>query len=97
QIYSLSLHDALPISLISPTETPTKYQDFNTRNLLEWQGFYGKFISTLRLAYITENYKYFQNIEKSTFSFGEATSYIGKYQLDYRSEEHTSELQSREK
>ncbi|HLV15769.1 MAG TPA: TonB-dependent receptor [Xanthomarina sp.] len=71
-------------SLLSPSETPTKYQDLNTRNLLEWQGFYGKFISTLRLAHISENYKYFHNSEKSTFSFGEAKSYIGKYQLDYQ-------------
>ncbi|HLV40089.1 TonB-dependent receptor plug domain-containing protein [Xanthomarina sp.] len=84
KLYSYLFDSERHFSLISPTETPTKYQDFNTRNLLEWQGFYGKFISTLRLAYITENYKYFQNIEKSTFSFGEATSYIGKYQLDYK-------------
>ncbi|GGG59422.1 TonB-dependent receptor plug domain-containing protein [Bizionia arctica] len=84
KLYSYVFDSERHFSLIFPSETPTKYQDFNTRALLEWQGFYGKFISTLRVANITEKYKYFSNIDKNTFSFGEATSYIGKYQLDYQ-------------
>ncbi|MCX7550197.1 TonB-dependent receptor plug domain-containing protein [Xanthomarina sp. F2636L] len=84
KLYSYLFDSDRHFSLIFPSETPTKYQDFNTRNLLEWQGFYGRFISTMSLAHITEKYKYFPNIEKENFSFGEAKSFIGKYQLDYK-------------
>ncbi len=70
-------------SLILPTETPTKYNDFNTRQLLEWETRYGKFLSVLRAAYLTERYKYFGNIESDNFTFGEANTVVGNYQLNY--------------
>lgn len=70
-------------SLILSTEIPTKYQNLNTRQLLEWEGRYGKWISILRGAYLSENYKYFGNIESDSFTFGEASSFIGNYQLKY--------------
>ena len=84
KLYSYLFDSERHFSLMFPTETPTKYQDFNSRNLLEWQGFYGDFISTLKLAYVTEKYKYFSNINNSHFTYGEAKSVIGKYQLDYK-------------
>lgn len=71
-------------SLILPSETKTKYQDFNTRQLLEWNGLYGKYLSTLKVAYITERYKYFSNINSEHFTYGEAQTFVGKYQLGYR-------------
>ncbi|WP_422103747.1 TonB-dependent receptor plug domain-containing protein [Winogradskyella sp.] len=71
-------------SLILPTETPSKYRDFNTRQLLEWEGKYGEFLSVLKAAYLTESYKYFGNIERDSFSFGEAETFIGNYQLSYK-------------
>lgn len=71
-------------SLILPTETPTKYHDFNTRQLLEWEAKYGKFLSVLRGAYLTERYEFFGNIESDNFSFGEAETFIGNYQLSYK-------------
>lgn len=70
-------------SLIMPSETRAKYQDFNTRQLLEWNGFYGKFLSTLKLAYITERYKYFANIDRDNYTFGEARTTMAKYHLGY--------------
>ncbi|MBV7267646.1 TonB-dependent receptor plug domain-containing protein [Winogradskyella luteola] len=71
-------------SLILPTEIRTKYRDFNTRQLLEWEGRYGKFLSVLRAAYLTESYKYFGNIENDNFTFAEAETFIGNYQLSYK-------------
>ncbi len=82
--YSYVYDGKRQFSLILPTETPTKYEDFNTRQLLEWNGMYGKFLSTLKLAYITERYKYFANINRDSFTFGEAKTLIGKYSLSYQ-------------
>ncbi|SFU71169.1 iron complex outermembrane recepter protein [Pustulibacterium marinum] len=70
-------------SLIVPTETRTSYSDFNTRNMLEWDGFYGKFISKLKVAYTTEHYKYYANIYNDSYTEGKANSVIGKYDLAY--------------
>ncbi|WP_053971806.1 TonB-dependent siderophore receptor [Mangrovimonas sp. ST2L15] len=82
--YGYSYDGERHFSLISPTETPTKYQDINTRQLLEWEGTYGKVSSNLKLAYLTERYKYFSNTELYNYTFGEANTVVGKYQLGYR-------------
>lgn len=81
--YSYVYDDERHFSLILPSEIPTKYQNFNARQLLEWEGRYGKWISILRGAYLLEKYKYFGNIESDSFTFGEASSFIGNYQLKY--------------
>ncbi len=70
-------------SLIRASETKTKYQDFNTRNLLEWVIEFGDFISVARLALLDENYRYYENIASENYSSGEAQTFIGKYDLNY--------------
>lgn len=76
-------------SLLLSSESKTKYQDFNTRSLLEWESKQNKFLSVLRAAYLTEKYKFFENIARNNFSFGEAKSFIGNYQLNYNLKENT--------
>ncbi|GLB51665.1 TonB-dependent receptor [Neptunitalea chrysea] len=70
-------------STITTNETKTKYRDFNTRNLVEWDGFYGKWLSKTKLAYITEHYKYYANIDSDNYTEGEAKTFIGKYDIAY--------------
>lgn len=83
KLYSYLYDGEREFSFIFPSETPTKYQDLNSRNMLEWNGLYGKFISTLKLAYLTEKYKYFPNTNLDNYSYGEAKTLIGKYDLSY--------------
>ncbi len=84
KLYSELFDGERHFSLIRPSETRTKYQDFNTRNLLEWESeFYG-FTSWTRLAFLDENYKYFPSINSENFSFGEADTYIAKHELEYQ-------------
>ncbi len=59
------------------------YEDRNSRNLLEWKSFSGNFTSSLKLAWITENFKYYENRDSDNFSFGEAETAIIKYDLAY--------------
>lgn len=70
-------------SLTSPNATKSKYQDYNTRNLLTWTNSFHRFNSNLKLAYITEQYNYFEDINKEDFTSGGVKSFIGKYDVDY--------------
>lgn len=79
QIYDGERH----FSLTSPNATRTKYQDYNTRNLLTWTSLFNKFNSNLKLAYITEHYNYFEDIQRDGFTSGGVKSFIGKYDVDY--------------
>lgn len=81
KFYSNTFDSERHFSLISPNSPKTKYQDFNTRNLIEWVGLYGKWTSKLKLAYLTERYRYFPNIDNDAYTFGETDSKIAKYDL----------------
>ena len=66
-------------SLISPTDTRTKYHDFNTRTMLEWQNTAGAFSSRLKAAFLTERYDYFEQIDNPASNFGKAQTFVAKY------------------
>lgn len=68
-------------SVPTPNAMKTKYRDFNLRNMAEWTGYFGRFTSRLKLAYLTEEYRYFPNIDSDTYTFGETDSKIVKYDL----------------
>lgn len=67
-----------------------KFEDVNSRNLLEWNGFYGDLSSSLKLAYLDETYRYFENRESEEYNFGRAKTGIVKVDLSY---EFSSELE----
>lgn len=79
--YSYLFDGERHFSLIFPSETRTKYDNFDTRNMLEWTGYYGRFTSKLKAAYLSEKYKYFDNIYEEDYSYGKSESIIGKYDL----------------
>lgn len=70
-------------SLISSNATKTKYHDYSNRALAEWNGFFGKFISKLKIAYLNEEYRYYPTLETKNFNFGKAQSAIVKYDLGF--------------
>lgn len=70
-------------SLASPSDSKTKYRDFNTRNLLEWSSFFNQFVSKIKMAFLTEEYNYFENISNDDFFFGKVETFIAKYDLAY--------------
>ena len=83
KLYSQVFDSERHFSLIFPSENKTKYQDLNTRNLLEWARFFGRFTSKAKVGALSERYKYFGNIESENFTFGEVKTYLGKYDLFY--------------
>lgn len=83
KFYSHFFEGERHFSLIYPTETPTKYNNFNVRNLLEWQNISGKFDSKLKLAFLNEKYNYFPNLKNDNYSFGKVETIVAKYDLEY--------------
>ncbi|MDN3672202.1 TonB-dependent receptor [Flavobacterium branchiarum] len=83
KLYSQFYDSERHFSLTSPNATKTKYNDFNTRNLLEWENVFNRFTSKLRVAHIGESYKYFPNITSDFFTHGKVETSIIKYDLAF--------------
>lgn len=66
------------------SKSKSKYQDFNTRNLLEWQSLFSGFDSQLKVAFLSEKNKYFENYNKQNFETSRAETFITKYNLGYQ-------------
>ena len=59
----------------------SKYQNLDTRNLLELKSKLNKVTSVLRLAQLGEKYQYFENKLSPNFSLGQAETSIIKYDI----------------
>ncbi len=68
-------------SLIRPSETPTKYRDFHTWNLIAWESDFDNFSSELKFAYLNEEFNYYPNTEEESHTYGKAETFLGKYGL----------------
>lgn len=79
-VYIGSRHFSLQI----PRENKTKYDNLDTRNLVIWTSKFSKWTSNLRLAYLTESYDYFADIESETSSGSEVKTIIAKYDAIYK-------------
>jgi len=69
-------------TLVAPSKS--KYLDFTIRNLLEYTNYHNQFTSKIRVAFLEENYKYFENFLSSIFSDATAKTCIAKYDLNYK-------------
>ncbi len=83
KVYSQYSTSDRHFSLVTPTEVPTKYQNFDVRNLLEWTATLDRATSRLKLAHLQEEYRYFPNIRNSNYTFGKVESLVAKYDFNY--------------
>ena len=74
-------------SLVNATDTKTKYKDFNIRNLIEWKAQFHQFESNLKFAFLSEEYKYYESINKDSFTFGKVETLLAKYNFSYNWED----------
>ncbi|HMI08251.1 MAG TPA: TonB-dependent receptor [Flavobacterium sp.] len=68
-------------TLSAPSKS--KYQDLNSRNLIEWDYFSGGWSSKTKVAFLNEQYKYFENFKLNNFETSKAETFIAKYDLAY--------------
>jgi len=83
KLYSQTSNTDRNTSLITENETKSKYVNGFNRNLLEYEGDFGKFQTNFKTAYIFENYQYFADNTKDYFSYGKTESLITKLDLGY--------------
>lgn len=62
----------------------SKYKDNQYRTQLEWGGYGPKAISKIKLAFLQEEYKYFENKDAAIYSFGKVSNFLARYSLDYK-------------
>ncbi len=66
-----------PFSLTAPSDD--KYQDHNSRSLIDWSIYRAQSISSFKLAYLYERFRYFPNRERPDFQQGQSKNIIAKY------------------
>ncbi|KSA14052.1 TonB-dependent receptor plug domain-containing protein [Maribacter dokdonensis] len=62
----------------------SKYKDNQYRTQLEWGSYGPKAISKIKLAYLQEEYKYFENKDAAIYSFGKVSNFLARYSLNYK-------------
>ena len=65
------------------TPSNSKIENYNSRNLLNWQYLGNRFTSSLKVAYLTERFTYFFDKDNPNSSIGESKNFISKYDLTY--------------
>ncbi|KAF2514311.1 TonB-dependent receptor plug domain-containing protein [Flavobacterium foetidum] len=83
KLYSQTSNTDRNTSLITETDTKSKYVNGFNRNLLEYDGNFGKLKTNFKTAYIFENYQYFSNISSKNYTYGKTENLITKLDLDY--------------
>jgi len=83
KLYSQIFDGERHFSIVSPSDTKTKYRDVNSRNLLEWDLLLDRFTSKVKVAFLSERYQYFENLTTSDYFFGEVKTLIARYDLAY--------------
>lgn len=84
KLYSQTSNTDRNTSLISESETKSKYINSFSRNLIEYNGDFKQFTTNFKTAYVFENYQYFADIDRNYYSYGKTESLITKLDLGYQ-------------
>lgn len=83
KFYSQTSNTDRNTSLVTETDTKSKYVNGFNRNLLDYDGNFGKFTTNFKTAYIFENYQYYADNTRKDYSYGKTESLITKLDLGY--------------
>ncbi|WP_427875058.1 TonB-dependent receptor plug domain-containing protein [Flavobacterium sp. MMS24-S5] len=84
KLYTQTSNTDRNTSLVSESEMKSKYVNGFNRNLLEYDGNFGKFTTNLKTAYIFENYQYYADNSSNIYTYGKTESFITKADLGYQ-------------
>ena len=83
KLYSQTSNTDRNTSLVTESEMKSKYVNGFNRNLLEYDGNFGKLTTNLKTAYIFENYQYFADNSTNIYTYGKTESLIAKADFGY--------------
>ncbi|WP_282121660.1 TonB-dependent receptor domain-containing protein [Algibacter mikhailovii] len=69
--------------LPNPTSANDKYQDLSNRNLLIYTNNQQRFNHEVKLAYLTQEYRYFENKAIEAYNFGSSRQFLINYNVSY--------------
>ena len=69
-------------TLVAPSKS--KYEDTNSRSMLEWGFHHKQYTSKVKVVHLLEEFKYFENKDSEYFSFGQVQSFIGNHNLNIK-------------
>ncbi|MCC9016858.1 TonB-dependent receptor plug domain-containing protein [Flavobacterium lipolyticum] len=84
KLYTQTSNTDRNTSLVSESETKSKYVNGFNRNLLEYDGDFGRFKTNFKTAYIFENYKYYADNSSNIYTYGKTESLTTKTDLGYQ-------------
>ncbi len=84
RVYSQFYDSERHFSATIGSKSESKYQDINSRNLAEWLYSSTKIVSSLKMAFLTEKYRYFNNYNFESFETSRAETFIAKYGLEFK-------------
>ncbi|MGY6648677.1 TonB-dependent receptor plug domain-containing protein [Wenyingzhuangia sp. IMCC45574] len=76
--------------LPNPIAANDKYLDFNQRNLLVWDYKKGLLNHVFKGAYLSQEYRYFDDKTSVSYDFGKSETYLFNYDLRYKIQPQTS-------
>lgn len=84
KLYSQIANSNRDLSGTLTVNTKSNYIDFNLRTMMEWVSVQNKFTSTTKLAYLQENYRYYEDKNDDIYSDGKASNAIFRYDFSYK-------------
>ncbi|MGL2988289.1 TonB-dependent receptor plug domain-containing protein [Flavobacterium sp. RSSA_27] len=82
--YSQSSNTDRNVSLLSPSESRTKYKNEFSRNLLEYNGVFDQWTMNGKMAYLTEGYQYYPDNTNNQYTFGHTNTWITKADVSFQ-------------
>lgn len=83
KLYSQTSNTDRNTSLVTESEMKSKYVNGFNRNLIEYEGNFGRLTTNLKTAYIFENYQYFADNSTNQYTYGKTESLITKADFGY--------------
>jgi iron complex outermembrane receptor protein len=78
RLYARLFESERHFSLVSPTDTKSKYRDLNTSALAEWEWKTAKWTAETKVAFLTEYYRFYETLESENPDYGKAETALAK-------------------
>jgi len=70
--------------LPNPSSANEKYEDYSFRNLITYNHHKNQFYHTVKVAILTQEYRYFQDKNVDGYNYGKSRRYIFNYDFNYK-------------
>lgn len=82
KLYHQSFRGVRELSGTLVAVSRNKYEDENYRTMLDWVRISGRFNSSLKIGHLQEVFKYFENKNTNTYTFGKVNTYFVNHSLN---------------